>query len=93
MSKPVLGSLGVILLTIGFVAQTVMAQNTVTRMTKEELKAQLGNPDVVIIDVRLGRDWSYSNLKIKGAVRVEPRAVDSLTGEYGQDKTLIFYCA
>ena len=92
MIKPALGTLGVILLTLGFVAQTVMAQ-TVTRMTKEELKAQLGNPDVVIVDVRLGRDWSDSHLKIKGAVRVEPRAVDSLTGEYGQDKTLVFYCA
>ena len=92
MIKPALGTLGVILLTLGFVAQTVMAQ-TVTRMTKEELKAQLGNPDVVIVDVRLGRDWSDSNLKIKGAVRVEPRVADSLTGEYGQDKTLVFYCA
>ncbi len=26
------------------------------RITKEELKALLGNPDLVIIDVRYGRD-------------------------------------
>ena len=63
------------------------------RMTKEELMAMLGNPDLVIIDVRYGKDWTESDVKIKGAVREDPRAIESWTNKYPKDKTLVFYCA
>ncbi len=63
------------------------------RMTKDELKAMLGNPDLIIIDVRYGRDWTDSDLKIKGAVREDPEAFDSWANKYPKDKTLVFYCA
>ena len=62
-------------------------------MTKEELKAMLGNPDLIIIDVRYGRDWTDSELKIKGAVREDPETFDSWAKKYPKDKTLVFYCA
>jgi len=62
------------------------------RMTKDELKAMMGNPDLVIIDVRLGKDWTDSDLKIKGAVREESEAFDSWAKKYPKDKTLVFYC-
>ena len=62
------------------------------RMTKDELKAMMGNPDLVIIDVRLGKDWTDSDLKIKGAVREEPEAFESWAKKYPKDKTLVFYC-
>ena len=39
-------------------------------MTIEQLKAQLGNSDFVIIDVRTAHDWQDSGTKIKGDVRV-----------------------
>jgi 3-mercaptopyruvate sulfurtransferase SseA len=45
------------------------------RMTKEELKAMFGNPDVIIIDVRAQGDWKESDLKIKDAVREDPGMV------------------
>jgi hypothetical protein len=32
-------------------------------------------------------------MKIKGAVREEPDKIDSWMGKYGNDKTLVFYCA
>ena len=63
------------------------------RMTKDELKAMLGNPDLIIIDVRYGKDWTESDVKIKGAVREDPEAFDSWAKKYPKDKTLVFYCA
>ena len=63
------------------------------RMTKDELKAMLGSPDLIIIDVRYGKDWTESDVKIKGAVREDPEAFDSWAKKYPKDKTLVFYCA
>ena len=63
------------------------------RMTKDELKAMLGSPDLLIIDVRYGKDWTDSDLKIRGAIREDPEAFDSWANKYPKDKTLVFYCA
>ncbi len=63
------------------------------RMTKDELKAIMGNPDLLIIDVRYGKDWTDSDLKIKGAIREDPKAFDSWASKYPKDKILVFYCA
>lgn len=60
----------------------------VPRITKEELKSMLGNPDVVILDVR-GRQ--ASGRKIKGAVWEDPKDVDSWADKYPKDKTLVLY--
>jgi len=63
------------------------------RMTKDKLKAMLGNPDLLLIDVRYGNDWTESDLKIKGAVREDPKTFDSWANKLPKDKTLVFYCA
>ncbi len=63
------------------------------RIPKDDLKAMLGNPDLLIIDVRYGRDWTDSELKIKGATREDPEAFDSWANKLPKDKTLVFYCA
>ncbi len=63
------------------------------RMSIDSLKAMMGNPDLVIIDVRYGKDWTGSDSKIKGAVREDPEAVDSWANKYPKDKTLVLYCA
>ncbi len=65
----------------------------VPRITKEELKGMLGDANLVIVDVRANVDWVGSNLKIKGAVREDPRKVNSWMGKYPKDKTLVFYCS
>ena len=66
----------------------------VSRMAKEELKALLGNPDVIILDVRAGFDWEDSEWKIPGAVREDPKKeVRSWAEKYPKEKTLILYCA
>jgi rhodanese-related sulfurtransferase len=60
-------------------------------MTKEELKALLGQPDLIIIDVRTGSDWTASDLKIMGSVREDPYAIAPWTNKYPKDKTLVLY--
>ncbi len=65
----------------------------VPRMTKEELKGMLGDPDVIIIDVRSEAGWNSSDMKIKGAVREDPWDLDTWMAKYPRDKTLVFYCA
>jgi rhodanese-related sulfurtransferase len=62
-------------------------------MTKDELKGMLGNPDLVIIDVRTQQNWADSDLKIRGAVREDPESLDSWANKYPKDKTLVLYCA
>ena len=65
----------------------------VPRMTKEELKAVLGNSDVIVIDVRTNAGWSESKLKIKGTVREDPGQVALWLDKYPKEKTLVFYCS
>ena len=68
-------------------------QNNVPRMTKEELKSLIGNPDVMVIDVRSQGDWNKEKEMIKGAVREDPIDVTSWMEKYPKDKTLVFYCS
>ena len=64
------------------------------RITKDQLFAMLGNPGVVILDVREGDSWEKSELKIQGAVREDPgKDVQGRLERYPKDKTLVFYCS
>ena len=63
------------------------------RMPKEELRAKLGSPDIVIIDVRAQTDWLLTKQKIKGAVRENPRQPEKWIDRYSKDKTIVLYCA
>jgi hypothetical protein len=69
------------------------AAGEVPRMAKENLKALLGKPDVIIVDVRIERDWEASGSKIKGAVREAPKKADSWGSRYDKNKTYVLYCA
>ena len=63
------------------------------RMTKEELKAMLDSPNLVVIDVRTQGDLQESDLRIKGSVREDPDAFDSWANKYPKEKTILLYCA
>ena len=65
----------------------------VPKITKEDLKAILGTPDVIIVDVRTNAGWNESKLKIKGAVREDPTQATLWTAKYPKEKTLVFYCS
>ncbi len=92
MKKRLPITLLVIFFMLGILA-TFARSEDVPRMKKDELKAMLGNPDVVILDVRLEGDWKDDHLKIKGAIREDPRSVKSWAVKYSKDKTLVLYCA
>jgi rhodanese-related sulfurtransferase len=86
-------------LVVGFFIASVIAPVAIAAegdmkvklMTKDELKSRLDDPNLVIVDVRTGRDWDASELKIKGAVRAEAKKVSELKAD--QEKTLVTYCA
>ena len=71
---------------------SVMAAD-IPKITKEELKGMIGNPNVIIVDVRTNAGWSESKLKIKGAVREDPTQVKSWIEKYPPDKIFVFYCS
>jgi hypothetical protein len=62
-------------------------------MGKEELKARLGDPETLILDVRTGSDWTSSDRKIKGALRFVPEKFKTWAGLLPRGKTIVFYCA
>jgi len=64
------------------------------RITSEELKALLDDPNTIIIDVRQEGDWKQSDRKIKGAVHEDPmKEEESWAGKYPKDKNIVLYCA
>ena len=65
---------------------TAFAQE-VPKISKEEVLGMIGNPGMIIIDVRSGG----GELKIKGAVREDPKNVSLWIEKYPKDKLLVFY--
>lgn len=64
------------------------------RIMKEQLLSMMGNPDVVILDVRESESYKDSQWKIKGALREDPtKDVKTWAKKYPQESTLVFYCS
>jgi len=97
MSKPRFLVLTVIFLGVTFlVAMTIPAgvgAQEAPRIAGEQVKATLGKPGVVIIDVRSQNDWNSSHEKILRAVREDPRQVASWASKFSKKSTLILYCS
>ena len=76
---------------------TFAISGDVSTMTKDELNAMLGNPGLLILDVRLGRDFMFSDLKIKGADRPPGLTMGHIHSSQfpkdTKDKTIVLYCA
>jgi rhodanese-related sulfurtransferase len=62
-------------------------------MTSTELQNMLGSKELVVLDVRSGRDWSTSDLKITGAIRANGDDFDSWANSYPKEKKIVLYCA
>ena len=65
----------------------------IPRMTIDELNSRLGDPSLVIIDVRASGDWIESSVKIKGAVREVYANAAKWASKYDKDKAIVLYCA
>ena len=86
-----LAILGILVVFIG--CTTIQRTQDVPRISKDELKAKLGSPGIVLIDVRTENDWKKSDEKITGAIRMDPETVDSWAATLPKDKEIILYCA
>ena len=92
MKKRLFAYMAFIFLAAGVFTATALSADA-PRMTKEELKALLSSPDLIVVDVRYGKDWTDSDSKIKGAVREDPGKIGSWAKNYSKEKTLVLYCA
>lgn len=87
-------ALVVVLLPLSFSMQTYGSEEkTAPRINIEELRDLLSNEDLVLLDVRTKKDWKKSDRKIVGAVRVNPKKVESWAGNYPKEKKIVLYCA
>lgn len=72
---------------------TVASAGSTGTITVEKLRQELDDPDLVILDVRTGRDWKSSEFKIKGAVRANPGDFDQWITQHAKEKRYVTYCA
>jgi hypothetical protein len=86
-----ISSVGLGLALVALMTISVFAANDVPRMSKEKLKELLGNPNVIILDVRHSENWIDGEYKIKGAVRRRPKFFESWANEFPRDKVLFLY--
>ena len=87
-------SITAVVIFIVFIGCTkIQSAQDVPRISKDQLKAELGSPDVILIDVRTESDWKQSNEKIAGAVRMDPETVDTWAATLPKAKEIILYCA
>lgn len=92
MKKAVLlAVLGIVAMVIA--CSSVQSAREAPRISKEELKAKLGSPDLVLIDVRTRKDWDMSSGKIIGSIRMDPDAFDDWAGTLAKEKEIVLYCA
>ena len=82
----------ILLLALSFLSAPSIFAASVPTMDKDELKSLLGSDNLVILDVRIGRDWSSSEFKIKDSVRMAESDL-SMVDKYPKDTTLVLYCA
>lgn len=75
------------------IAGAAFAGDKVPRMEIAELLSRIDSPDVLIIDVRRGKDWEGSESMIKNGVRKPYNDVDSWAGDLPEGKTIVLYCA
>lgn len=81
-----------LLLTLSLLSGPSIFAASVPTLDKDELKSLLGTENLVILDVRTGRDWSSSEFKIENAVRMADADL-SVIKQYPKDSTLVLYCA
>ena len=62
-------------------------------MSKEALKGKLGDPELIVIDVRMAKAWEDCDSKITGARREDPAKLSTWAEHYAKDKTIVLYCS
>ena len=82
------------LLTVFFLMSSASASAAdIPRMSTTSLKDRLDEENVIILDVRSGRDWRSSAHKIRGARRAAPRDFSNWVKTVPSGSTIVLYCA
>ena len=68
-------------------------EDDIPRISVVQLNDILDSPDLVLLDVRTERDWGNNDRKVVGAVRVDPKDINSWAGDYSKDQKIVLYCA
>jgi len=91
----VMAVLAVVVLTIGVFTLISVAEepspSNVSRVTKEELKEQMGKPGTIVLDCRPTEQWRASQQKLPGAVHEDPNDVKSWAHKYPKDAKIVIY--
>ena len=69
-----------------------LAWAEINEMSVDELAASIGNPRLVVLDVRSSTSWRYADEKIQSAVRVDSLQIPTLSARYDKDTILVLYC-
>ena len=72
---------------------TINTGSEAPRISKEEVKAKLDSPNVILLDVRTGNAWDNSGEKIVGSLRMNPKEVDTWSETLVKGKEIILYCS
>lgn len=88
MKKPLI----MLALLLGFALTPAVAM-AVGLMSVDQLKGLLGSDNLIVLDVRSGRDWNSSEFKIKGAIRANPSEFSAWGDSHPKNKKIVLYCA
>ena len=80
---------------LGFLLPALVfaANDSVPRITKEELKAKMvKGENVIVLDVRVKGSYEGSKVKIKGSLRISPDEIEAKYKDLPQDREIITYC-
>lgn len=75
-----------------FLAASLAEAAGITLISKDQLRQELSNPEVTVLDVRVDSEWNSSQWKIQGAKRESPADVGRWMNRYPKDKTIVLYC-
>jgi hypothetical protein len=82
-------ALGLAFLLLFAFTMPTYGEEEVPRISTEQLKDILGSSDLVVLDGRIRKDWKKSDMKIAGAIRVDPHDVSSWAGDFSKDQKMI----
>jgi hypothetical protein len=63
----------------------------IPRITKEELRKMLADPDLIILDVRPEQQWKQAKRILPGAIHENCDDIESWVNKYPKDKTFVLY--
>ncbi len=81
----------ILLLLLGWAVLPQAWAQSPERISKEQFLKILGQPGMLILDVRTPQNWKESNRIIKGAIRKSPKNFNGWADDYPKDQMLVFY--